>query len=260
MQLVVLYSAADPSEIETHLAKQLGLPLFHESDFMDGVRPKEVTSQFALRYAAEGLCLIGLQRQNAGTLLVDFNSAPMRRRTMESLHSQAIGKAIGAGKHRHLKILDGTAGFATDSFLMATAGYKVTALERSKFVYALVEDAFARAGAGSRHAPSAFQRFSYKLSDFLEFSVAPGRFDVVYLDPMFPDKKRSAKSKKSMDFLQQLLSAPSNEADLLNHALGLASMRVVVKRGRHSPFLAGTRPDVQFSGKSNRFDVYMSVN
>ena len=259
MQLSVLYSESSPPQAESLLADRLGLPLFRESDLKNGQLQKEDKPQFALRYAAEGLCLIGLQEQSTGTLLVDLNGAQMRRRIRESLHSQALGKAIGVGKRRPLRILDGTAGFATDSFLLATAGHEVIALERSKLVHALVKDAFTRAGAGTERAPSAFQRLKYELLDFLEYSAPPGSFHVVYLDPMFPDEKRTAKSKKSMGFLQQLLPASSNDADLLNHALTLASMRVVVKRSRHSSFLGGAKPDIQFNGKSNRFDVYTGV-
>ena len=96
-------------------------------------------------------------------------------------------------------------------------------------------------------------------ADFLEFPLAASSFDVVYLDPMFPADRKSAKSGKGMFLLQELLGYDSDEATLLSKAREVASKRVVVKRGKLSPQLAGAKPDICFRGSSSRFDVYLNL-
>ena len=78
---------------------------------------------------------------------------------------------------------------------------------------------------------------------------------VVYLDPMFPDRKKSAAVKKDMQLLERLLGEVE-ESSVLHVALESNARRVVVKRPKHAPFLEDLEPGLQFMGKSGRFDVY----
>jgi len=80
----------------------------------------------------------------------------------------------------------------------------------------------------------------------------------VYLDPMFPQRQKSAAVKKDLLWLQQLESAPTpeQEAALLEQARRCADKRVVVKRPLRAPPLAGKAPSGQIAGKSVRFDIY----
>lgn len=83
--------------------------------------------------------------------------------------------------------------------------------------------------------------------------------DVIYLDPMFPRRKKKALVKKEMQILQALLG-PADEEEatlLLDRALRCAGQRVVVKRPRISHPLGGRSPDRSFVGRSHRFDLYL---
>jgi 16S rRNA (guanine1516-N2)-methyltransferase len=81
--------------------------------------------------------------------------------------------------------------------------------------------------------------------------------DAIYLDPMFPHKKKSALVKKEMRLFQHLLG-PDDDADrLLEPAIQLAQKRVVVKRPDYAPFLADKKPSMQIKSKKHRFDVYL---
>jgi 16S rRNA (guanine1516-N2)-methyltransferase len=84
--------------------------------------------------------------------------------------------------------------------------------------------------------------------------------DVVYLDPMFPHRKKSAAVKKEMRLFQQLLGSDDDADLLLEPALTLAKKRVVVKRPSGAPFLANKKPHIEMLGKANRFDVYLIQN
>ena len=80
---------------------------------------------------------------------------------------------------------------------------------------------------------------------------------MVYLDPMFPHKKKSAAVKKPMKMFQTLLGHDADADDLLTPALSLAAKRVVVKRPNYAPFLQDKAPTMQIKGKKHRFDVYL---
>ena len=87
-----------------------------------------------------------------------------------------------------------------------------------------------------------------------EFVIADP--DVIYLDPMFPVRSKSAQVKKEMRIFHQLVGADPDSDSLLDAALSQARYRVVVKRPRIAPALANTPPNYTLEGKSNRYDIY----
>ena len=146
----------------------------------------------------------------------------------------------------------------------ASLGCVVDMIERSAVVAALLQDGLNRAAVDLTLAswlPTRMQLWHGVAKDLLSNwqSIQPSktRPDVVYLDPMFPHRKKSAAVKKEMRLFQQLLG-PDEDADLLlEPALALAKKRVVVKRPSGAPFLAGKKPQIEMLGKANRFDVYL---
>ena len=79
--------------------------------------------------------------------------------------------------------------------------------------------------------------------------------DVVVLDPMFPERQKSALVKKKFQLLQQLEHPCSNEEELLSAAIGVNPRKIVIKRPLKGAFLAGRKPDYSLSGKAIRYDV-----
>lgn len=98
---------------------------------------------------------------------------------------------------------------------------------------------------------------------------------VVYLDPMFPRRKKTALVKKDMRMLQALVEeesesnsrVPGNgrrksakeeeEQKLFDAAMHLATRKVVVKRPVHGPEIVDhVAPSHSVIGKNSRFDVY----
>jgi 16S rRNA (guanine1516-N2)-methyltransferase len=82
--------------------------------------------------------------------------------------------------------------------------------------------------------------------------------DVVYLDPMFPARQKSARVKKDLQILQLLTTDQSPPNHLLSAALAAAARRVVVKRPRRAPCLTECSPSHCLTGKTIRFDVYLT--
>ena len=84
--------------------------------------------------------------------------------------------------------------------------------------------------------------------------------DVIYLDPMFPLRGKSASVKKEMALFQALLEPGESVSDadeLLLWALQQDVARVVVKRPAKAPELADRTPSHVIAGKAVRYDVYV---
>ena len=80
--------------------------------------------------------------------------------------------------------------------------------------------------------------------------------DVVYLDPMFPERKKSAKVKKEMQAFHGIVGGDQDADSLLALALKVANYRVVVKRPAGAKHLADKKPSYSLEGKSTRYDIY----
>jgi len=215
----------------------------------------------------EGLVLyaVGLLG-NGVSINADFHGAsPTYRRKKGGGKSQMIAKAVGVKGGRHPSVLDATAGLGKDAFVLAGLGCRVTLLERVPVLHALLEDALIRARqfdlSKDSDLPDVLDRMTLIQMDALDYMnerAMEARTEVVYLDPMFPPRKKSAKVKKEMQVLHRLLDVDSDGADaLLVSALKFAQNRVVVKRPRIAPDLSGPAPSYILEGKRNRFDVYV---
>ena len=155
-------------------------------------------------------------------------------------------------------IVDATAGLGHDAFLLAYHGWKVTAIERSPILAALLADGIERA----RQVPELDDRLRDRLElvvgdarEVLKTLTAERTVDVVYIDPMFPPKKKSALVKKEMRVLRRVVGDDPDAGELLDVARSVTSRRVVVKRMIHASPIAPA-PSRSYRGKTTRYDVY----
>lgn len=210
------------------------------------------------------LALKQLDEPKVGEVLVDFASEAL---TFRRLHGggkkEAIAKAIGLKGQTSLNVLDATAGLGRDAFVLASLGCTMQLIERSPVVAALLADGLQRAAQDAELAAWLPPRISLQHGIAVDIMSAwqGARPDVVYLDPMFPHRKKSAAVKKEMRLFQQLLGPDEDADSLLAPALKLALKRVVVKRPAGAPYLAQQKPQIEMQGKANRFDIYLtSIN
>ena len=242
-------------EAAAQLARQLSLPL---------VSSEQSKAPLCLELQLTGLALRSTEIKSPGALRVDFErGTAAHRRRFGGGRGQLIARAVGLKNGRGRRILDGTAGLGGDAFVFASLGASVQLCERSPVVAALLQDGLHRAAQSEDDGLRAIvDRMVLFETDFLELVKHPERLElppeVVYLDPMFPPRQKSAKVKKEMALLHGLLHPPSEaeERHLLEGALSLATHRVVVKRPKLAPHLAGIEPQLQLKGKRGRFDIY----
>lgn len=205
-----------------------------------------------------GLALQMTGKGAPGPVIVDFSGGKAAfRRLHGGGRGQLVAKAVGLSRGRRLpSILDATAGLGQDAFVLATLGCEVHLLERSPVVHALLEDGLRRAAEDAELAPIV-ARMRLQPADSADYLAHDEDIaDVVYLDPMFPHRDQSALVKKEMRVFRDLVGDDLDADRLLPAALQAARCRVVVKRPRKAPPLAGPAPSHTLEGKSSRYDLY----
>lgn len=199
----------------------------------------------------------GTARQSA--LFVDFLSgAPYYRFVNNRTIRQPLAKAAGIKQGYRPTVLDATAGFGEDSFVLAALGCKVTMLERSPLIWALLDNAISRCRLHPEIGRIFEHHVDLHLADALQFiSTSQRHYDTVFLDPMYPHSTKSSLNKQKMRMLRTLVGSDTDSERLLRTALAHAVKRVVVKRPARAEFLAGLDPSYSITTKSSRYDVYL---
>ena len=205
----------------------------------------DVVSGLVLEVSQDRLALRDAAQPRTRALTIDTTNrryAPAGK----DLLARALGRQCES-------IIDATAGFGSDTFDFVGRGKIVFAIERAE-VAAIMLEAAASACCPGRERGA----LRVVCGDAIEKIGSLKTVDVIFLDPMFPDRTRhSAKPRKAQQFLRRLAGEDSDGATLLQVARLHARRRVIVKRPRHAQPLGGT-PDIVHRGKAVRYDVYLS--
>lgn len=239
---------AMPPDYAAKLCQQFGLII------------SEQVNGWHLAWHNDALVLRNSDMPQQGDICVDFASgAASYRRLHGGGKNEAIAKACGLNKKTDVSIIDATAGLGRDAFVLASVGATVTMVERNPAVAALLADGLRRAQQEPSLASWLPERLQLQFAGSASFLRQHPSVDVVYLDPMFPTREKSAKVKKEMQAFHQVVGNDVDADDLLAVAQSLASKRVVVKRPGYAGFLNDVTPTMSVTGKNNRFDVYVKA-
>ncbi len=213
--------------------------------------------EFLLQMKLQALELCKLDEPKLGAIKVDFvEGAVAHRRKFGGGRGQDIAKAVGLKHGFTPHVLDATAGLGRDAFVLASLGCQLTLMERMPVVAALLDDGIERAKLNTDVGEIAQNMMLIHASSIESMNLASSP-DVVYLDPMYPHREKSAAVKKEMRIFQSLVGEDLDADALLAPALALAKYRVVVKRPSYAPPLADKKPSMSIKMKKNRFDVYV---
>ena len=228
---------------------------------------------FILEHTPNGVGLKSDLPAFPGVFLIDYLHGNLGYRlTPERVLHEPLAKVID----HHAWVIDTTGGLGKDGLMLAMMGCKVWMCEAHPLLYPLIQDAIQRALIDPyfndlfTHSEK-FKFFPEDAKNILEkLKELPkeNRPDVVYLDPMFPMRKKSSLVKKEMQWLKAIHEIPVDnfkdyvvtpEAELFELALNTAKKRVVVKRPAQAPNLVVTpAPNFSKSFQSARFDVYLT--
>ena len=241
LQKLVVYCPDKPKEKEAlALSKRLQLPLTTQPG-----------PELSLKLEEDGLSLMGYGLSYRGDFMQMLSRISKGRLGQEMLVHMA------KTKNPNPKAADCTAGMGEDSFLLAAQGYEVTLFERNPVIGALLRDALDRAGREPQ-LQEIVARMHLIEGDSVELLREQNiDYDLVYLDPMFPARKKSGLIQKKLQLLQKLEQPCMDEAVLMEAAIAAAPKKIVVKRPLKGPYLAGRKPSYSSKGKAIRYDCYL---
>lgn len=193
-------------------------------------------------------------------MIVDFVGGAVghRFRSGEG-RKQDLAKAAGFSSGVTPEIVDATAGLGRDAFLLASLGARVTLIERSATMYALLAEGLEQARvAGGRYAETvARMTLIHGDSCALLPHLNP---QVILIDPMHPPRDKTALVKKEMRLIREIVGTDPDAVQLMHVALEAAQNRVVLKWPLRAEPMPGVRkPSHQILGKSTRYDVFVNA-
>jgi 16S rRNA (guanine1516-N2)-methyltransferase len=252
--LCVYASDADTLGRAQRFAENLNLQLFRPDQIADSAL---LPYPYVLVYQQHSAFILQTGKSAPGPVSASFLQGKTTHRLMfGGGKGQMIAKAVGLNKGVNPIVLDATAGLAQDAFVLASLGCQVTMLERSPVVAELV--AVALEEARSSEIADIVSRMNLLAVDACAWlrEQTEAVADVIYLDPMYPHRDKTALVKKEMRLFHTLVGETADDAQLLAAALEKARYRVVVKRPRKGETIAGRQPAHQIIGKSCRYDIY----
>ncbi len=178
---------------------------------------------------------------------IDFKNDKLNyHKKKASLKSELISKAVGSGR-MGMRVFDLTAGLAIDSIFLAQMGYQVEALERNALIYLCLQNALQN--ETEVHLKIHFgEALEWVQNNKIET-------DIIYFDPMFPQKKKSALPRQEMLFFKEMVGSDADAENVFTEILNLKKIkRIVVKRPLSAP--AFKKPNGQLAGKLIRYDIY----
>ncbi len=247
----MLYEGQGDQFAYQQLADQLGVPLRYsnEADFAG-------QEAFFLSWRDDCLKLLDHELLKKGGMSVDIEPRPGEQRSWPAPKDGALAKALG---RKTQIVVDATTGWGQDSLHMFRMGYDLLCIERSPLMAALLADGFRRLALEDWMQRLQLQPPRLLAGNAIDLlanlSESP---DCIYLDPMFPPKrKKSALAKKSMMVLRDLLGDDDDKEALFAAAMQATGKRVVVKCPDYAPPLGGGKPSDSFHGKLLRYDVFL---
>ncbi|MEY4588936.1 MAG: hypothetical protein RL497_1012 [Pseudomonadota bacterium] len=241
------------SSLAEYCAAQMNIPVCTQ---------KPTGVEYILEFSETAVQLHACNHENYKPLKLDFTlGGAAHRRKFGGGAGQMIAKAAGLSGKITPHIFDATAGLGGDGFVLACLGCRVTLMERSPIAYVLLADALNRACVYAQQCDAELleiiQRIQLLPGDSIEhLKTYAGYYPVIYLDPMFPERQKTAAVKKEMQLFHALIGKDEDSAELFNNALEKTWCRLIVKRPRLAPPLNNTRVDLTLEGKSCRFDIY----
>ncbi|MGM9642490.1 MAG: class I SAM-dependent methyltransferase [Eubacteriales bacterium] len=210
-------------------------------------------AELILKLDGEGLSLISDGRVLKGDFVKLLPRIAQGRIGSELLVRAARLKGIGTPH-----AIDATAGLGDDSVLLAAAGFRVTMFERNPVIYELLCDAAERARAVPELREIVERMEIINGDSIAAMPALEGEADVILLDPMFPERQKSALVKKKLQMIQKLEAPCADERELLLTAMRVGPKKLIVKRPPKGAYLAGIKPDHSVEGKAVRFDCFVS--
>tara|TARA_B100000214_G_scaffold345597_1_gene295606 strand:+ start:36 stop:767 length:732 start_codon:yes stop_codon:yes gene_type:complete len=208
-----------------------------------------------LIYDSNGLSFIKDSKNPREILHINFLKGALGWRMKRVQHESNLKKALGKNTNQ-LAIFDATAGLLTDTMIFLSLGHKVVAVEQSKILFSLVNDAILRA---EKDIPE-LKNLKFINGNSIDiYKKKNYKCDVIYLDPMYPRLKKNLKKSGNLETIKQIIKLENldkNNDEIISMFLESNYRKIIVKR----PFKSDkthSNINYQVKGKTTRFDIYL---
>ncbi len=229
------------------LADRLSVPVV---DYQQALQHEPLL--FFLCYRDGALKLLDRALLKKGGLHVEIDPRRGEQHSWPAPRKNLFAQAIG---RKTQTVIDATTGWAQDALALFRMGYCLQCVERSPVLAELVADGLKRLAQKDWVLNRQLEVPQLIQGDAIELLQQLPQADCIYLDPMFPPKrKKSALAKKSMTILHEILGDDLDRRQLFDAAMAAAGKRVVVKSPDYAEPLI--KPDQSYKSKLLRYDVY----
>lgn len=208
-----------------------------------------------------------LSMDESGLALVSDNmklygdfSKSIKRLKQSNLQKEMLIHAVKIkGEKENLIAIDATAGLGEDSILLAAYGYNVELYEKNPIISELLKDAMERAEKISELKDIIGRMKVHNEDSIIAMQNLKYKPDIILLDPMFPERTKSALIKKKFQILHKIENPCSDENEMLSSAIKANPKKLVIKRPLKGEYLAGVKPDYSLKGSSIRYDCIINL-
>lgn len=220
-----------------------------------GAHQPESTSNVELIRDEKGLALVS----DGMIVRADFSELLPRVR-QDRLGHELLVRAAKIKGASNPTVIDATAGLGEDAFLLAAAGFTVELYERDPTIAALLRDGLERAATDPASTDIVSRMHLHEQDSVSALAALEQSPDVVYLDPMFPERSKSAAVRKKMQLMQRIEhpTTAEDETTLVEAARATHPRKIVIKRPVKGPWLANIKPSYSITGTSVRYDVLVN--
>lgn len=208
-----------------------------------------------------------LSMDESGLALVSDNmklygdfSKSIKRLKQSNLQKEMLIHAVKIkGEKENLIAIDATAGLGEDSILLGAYGYNVELYEKNPIISELLKDAMERAEKISELKDIIGRMKVHNEDSIIAMQNLKYKPDIILLDPMFPERTKSALIKKKFQILHKIENPCSDENEMLSSAIKANPKKLVIKRPLKGEYLAGVKPDYSLKGSSIRYDCIINL-
>ena len=158
-------------------------------------------------------------------------------------------------KKKGATVLDCTAGFGRDSYILAKYGFSVTMIEKNPITTLLLNNSIGKLLGGTE----VYNRLKLIHGDSYDYlKLCDKQYDYIYIDFMFNKLKNSPLSSKNDETLKLISDDKENRMKLLNLAKKKCKDKVIIKNYKYSPSITGITPDYQIKTKLLNYYIFLS--
>ena len=224
------------------------------SNFLDKILnnyyDKVITENLSINFNKDGIELINASYKEAVSISIDFLDEAINNK----IKSRLSGKKDVFSKLFPIKnstLLDCTAGYGRDSYVLRSMGFNITMIENSPIMSLLLNDALKKLKLSN------FKMYHGNSYDYLNHSEK--YYDYIYIDFMFDKLKKNSLSSKNDETLKLISFQENNKNNLIRLAIKKANSRVVVKEPKYS--LSNIlKPEYTIKTKLLNFNIYKGSN